>query len=231
MCTLAPLGINLKENEKILLIKTPNNQKIISKYRKDYTTIKNIVDSLIDKYKYAYNTDGKYETDITLKKNGEILKENKYIEDYDINKGSLIDEIDLVAEKNNNIDQSYTSFINDIDDVPKKEKIEIQIKTMTGQTLILKIASNEKVINLKYMILDKEGIPIDQQRLVFSGSQLEDDKRLDDYTIKNNSNIHLVLRLRGGMFNEVSGRNGKYEPIKSTLEYILEIDNDYIEYS
>jgi len=68
MCSLAPLGIDLNENEKILLIKTPNNQKIISKYRKDYTTIKNIVDSLIYKYKYAYNTGGKYETDITLKK-------------------------------------------------------------------------------------------------------------------------------------------------------------------
>ena len=102
---------------------------------------------------------------------------------------------------------------------------------MTGQTISFNIASNEKVINLKYMILDREGIPIDQQRLVFSGHQLDDDKRLDDYTIKDNSNIHLVLRLRGGMFNEVSGRNGQYEPIKSTLEYILEIDNDYIEYS
>jgi len=102
---------------------------------------------------------------------------------------------------------------------------------MNGQTISFNIASNEKVINLKYMILDKEGIPIVQQRLLFSGHQLDDDKRLDDYTIKDNSNIHLVLRLRGGMFNEVSGRNGEYEAIKSTLEYILEIDNDYIEYS
>ena len=101
---------------------------------------------------------------------------------------------------------------------------------MNGATTIFNIAANEKIINLKYKILDKDGIPIDQQRLVFLGNQLDDSKRLDDYAIKDNSNIHLILRLRGGMFNEVSGRNGQYEPVKSTLEYILEIDNDYVEY-
>lgn len=230
MCTLAPLGINLKDNEKILLINTPNNQKIISKYRKDYTTIKNIIDSLIHKYKYAYNTDGKYETDIRLKKNGEFLKENKYIEDYNINKESVIDSVDLVAEKNKTDDVSYIDFINNKDNLPKKEEIKIFIKNMNGATTIFNIAANEKIINLKYKILDKDGIPTDQQRLVFLGNQLDDSKRLDDYAIKDNSNIHLILRLRGGMFNEVSGRNGQYEPVKSTLEYILEIDNDYVEY-
>ena len=225
------LPFDLKENEKLLLIKTPNKQTIISKYRKDYTTIKNIMDSLKYKFKYVYNLNGNYKTDITLKKNGVILKENKYIEDYDFNNSNGIDTIDLVAEKNNNLDSNYTSYVNDIDDVPKKQKIQIQIKNMNGQTTSFNIPSNEKVINLKYMILDREGIPIDQQRLVFSGHQLDDDKRLDDYTIEDNSNIHLVLRLRGGMFHEFSGRNGEYEPIKSTLEYILVINNDYVEYN
>lgn len=231
MCSLAQLGIDLQQNEKLLLIETPNKQKIISKYRKDYTTVKNIVDGLKNKYRYAYNLNGKYETDITLKKNGEFLEENKYLEYYNINNNNVIDTISISVEKNNT-NNSYNSYINEEDKVLlKKEKINIFIKTLNGKTLPFSISINEKIINLKCMILDKEGIVIDHQRLVFCGSQLEDNKRLDDYDVKNNSNIHLILRLRGGMFNEVSGRNGQYEVIKSTLDYILEIDNNYVEYN
>lgn len=228
MCTLTHLPFDLKENEKLLLIKTPNNQTIISKYRKNYTTIKNIVNSLKKKFKYAYNLNGKYQTDFKLKKNDLYLEENRYIEDYNINNSNKIDTINIVAEKNNEYDSNYTSFINEVDDVVKKEKIKIQIKNMNGQIISFDIPSNEKVLNLKYMILDREGIPIDQIRLVFSGSQLDDNKRLDDYTIKANSNIHLVLRLKGGMFHEFSGRNGNYELIRTTLNYLLEIENDKI---
>jgi ubiquitin-large subunit ribosomal protein L40e len=86
-----------------------------------------------------------------------------------------------------------------------EKEINVNVKALTEKNLTINIDENAKIENLKKCVQDKEGIPIDQIRLVFAGRQLEDYKSLKYYGIVGGSTVHIVLRLRGGMLSVVSG--------------------------
>ncbi|XP_076122680.1 polyubiquitin-like [Alosa pseudoharengus] len=78
------------------------------------------------------------------------------------------------------------------------QDVQVFVRNEKGQSKTYDVAPGETVTDLKRKVYNKERVPVDQQRMIYNGKQLEHGRKLEDYGIQSGSTIHLTLRLRGG---------------------------------
>lgn len=221
--------ITLPSDAGVVHFKTLANKNIFVTYKRNQSTIRQIVDKLNDNYDCKISSGTMRYFSLQLK---------NWVSEEDFDKTPQKCGLDSKTTIYLKVDHKYDPTKTE-DDYAKiaKEKQEyiktidtsgpqIFVKTLTGPnacTYTIPVSLNQSVYDLKLLIEQKTDVPPDEQRLLFAGKQLEDGRSIHQYNIRAESTLHLVQRLRGGMYHETSGKNGDFQKL---ADCVLNIDSN-----
>jgi len=224
------LGGKQKVYDRLLEITTLNRNKVFGVYdsKKKYTVgeLKKALERNLE-YKIRPGV-GDY---IRMEDIGITIGDKKYDDDSMIMTDEETDSKNPIIKVGMFIkDKHKTSKYDEIKNITSSGRTQLFVKTLTGKTIAISVSLCDDIKTVKWIIYNKDGVHPEEQRLIFAGMQLKDGKHLYDYNIRAESTLHLVLRLRGGMYHETSGKDGNFRDINSgSLVFSLETDEQPVE--
>jgi hypothetical protein len=233
--------LTLEPNRDILTIKTINNKKFYAINNPKTTQLQIILNKIFNDVGYKCDN-FKRDDYVFVKTNNQIICPTDYyktLAELQLeNKPEIRMSLKTTAVYGYDAnDETHEERLKDVKIKIKKKPMQIFVKTLTGRTITLCAVPELTVLDVKTLICDAEGIPASQQRLIFAGKQWEDNEKLSDYATDayfkkhghrfgNEATVHLVLRLRGGMYHETSGKEGNYKNLTDMMFYIESVDEE-----
>ena len=211
--------LTFEPNDRIICMSTITKKKAIINYKQGMQTINTILKAFMDYqvYRYFDINSGNYITDYTK---FDIVVNDKIVPSEMKEDPSVLD---TYAEQYTPLSITYMYKPYEAKFAPKSVGTDtLLVKTLTGKNITINCDIKSDTVGMfKTFISMSEGFPEDHQRVIYNGRQLEDNKLLFDYNIKDNDVLHLILRLRGGMYREESGRSGSYTELDTIFFTLL----------
>ena len=201
---------------KTLKLSTFDNKSILFRYTSGTKTINDITNAITNNIGYRCNTVDKF----SYRVNNKMLYERFEKENPTKTQEELLDALEQIQ---------MVYYRTPVKETLGQNPIHVRIQTLSARPYPpISTTATTTVEQFKGQIEDAYGINVQCQNLIFNGKRIEDDKTLETYGIIDDSLIYVTLQLKGGMYNEISGKDGMYKALPELTIYDLDNDSTII---